>query len=176
MNLIKKLSTIRISSKRFFYFSLQLLLFIAIYFGVKYYTQRNLVDNIPPTLTASFLSGQKFNLQEHLDKPILLHFWASWCPVCNLEESSIQSISENHNVVTIAMQSGNEKELTSYMLSKNINFPVIADNDGAIAQRFGVQAVPVSFIIHSNGKIMFIESGFTSSWGLRARLWLANLL
>ena len=171
MNFIKN-----ITLKQFTYFTLQLLLIIAVYFGVKTYTQRNLVQDIPPALSATLLSGQTFNLQAQRDKPLLLHFWATWCPVCKLEQSSIQSISNKHHVITVAMQSGDKAELNSYMHSEMLSFPVIVDNDGAITNRFGIQAVPVSFIINTEGKIVFIESGFTSSWGLKLRLWLANFL
>jgi len=171
MNFIKN-----ITLKQFTYFTLQVLLIIAVYFGVKTYTQRNLAQDIPPTLSATLLSGQAFNLQAQRDKPLLLHFWATWCPVCKLEQSSIQSISNKHNVITVAMQSGDKAELNSYMHNEKLSFPVIVDNDGAITNRFGIQAVPVSFIINTEGKIVFIESGFTSSWGLKLRLWLANFL
>ena len=169
MNFIKN-----ITPKRFLYFTLQVLLLIAVYLGVKSYTQRDLVQEVPPTLNATLLSGQSFNLQVQRDKPLLLHFWASWCPVCKLEEQSIDAINKNHNVVSIAMQSGDENELKTYMHTEKLSFPVIADNAGDIAARFGVKAVPVSFIINSDGKIVFIEAGFTSSWGLRLRLWLAE--
>lgn len=169
MNLIKN-----ITPKRFIYFSLQVLLLIAVYIGVKAYTQRDLVQDIPPTLNATLLSGKVFNLQAQRDKPLLLHFWASWCPVCKLEEQSIESINKDRAVVSIAMQSGDEDELKAYMRTEKLTFPVIADNNGDIATRFGVKAVPVSFILNAEGKIVFIESGFTSSWGLQLRLWLAK--
>lgn len=169
MNLIKN-----ITPKRFIYFSLQVLLLIAVYIGVKAYTQRDLVQDIPPTLNATLLSGKVFNLQAQRDKPLLLHFWASWCPVCKLEEQSIESINKDRAVVSIAMQSGDEDELKAYMRTEKLTFPVIADNNGDIATRFGVKAVPVSFILNAEGKIVFIESGFTSSLGLQLRLWLAK--
>ena len=171
MNFIKN-----ITPKRFIYFSLQVLLLIAVYIGVKTYTQRDLVQDTPPTLNATLLSGQTFNLQTQRDKPLLLHFWASWCPVCKLEQQSIESISTNYRVISIAMQSGDETELKAYMHAEKLSFAVIADNQGDIASRFGVKAVPVSFILNSKGKIVFIEAGFTSSWGLRLRLWLAKFL
>lgn len=171
MNFVKN-----ITPKRFLYFSLQVLLLIAVYIGVKTYAQRDLVQDTPPVLNATLLSGQTFNLQAQRDKPLLLHFWASWCPICKLEQQSIESISKSHSVISIAMQSGDESELRTYMQTEKLSFPVITDNNGNIATRFGVKAVPVSFILNPDGKIVFIEAGFTSSWGLRLRLWLAGFL
>ncbi len=173
MNFIKNLTT-----KKALYIVLQIVLLIAVYLGVKAYTQRDLVQDTPPTLNAALLSGAKFNLAEYpllaKNKPLLLHFWATWCPVCKFEESSIAAISQDYPVVTIAMQSGDENALREYMQAEGLNFPVIADENGTLANRFGVKAVPVSFILNTQGKIVFIEAGYTSQWGLRLRLWLAQ--
>ncbi len=171
MNIVKK-----ISSKRYLVISLQLLLFAAIYFGVRHYTQRNLVQVNPPILNATLLSGEAFNLQAANGSPRLLHFWASWCSVCKFEQDGIESLSKNNAVITVAMQSGGSAELQYYMQTENLSFPVIADPNGDIAKRFGVKAVPVSFILNKQGKIVFTESGYTSNWGLQVRLWLAQFL
>jgi len=171
MSLLKNLY-----SKRSVKISIQIFLFIAIYFAVKTYTQRDLIQGQAPSLNATLINGEKFNLHHKRNKPMLLHFWASWCPVCKLEQDSIESISRNHPVVTVAMQSGDSSEISQYMLESGLSFSVIADETGAFAQRYGVKAVPVSFILNPQGQIVFSESGFTSSWGLQLRLWLANFL
>ena len=165
-----------ILAKRYILISFQILLFIALYLGVRGYTQRALVQDVPPMLNATFLSGESFNLQAPFHEPRLLHFWATWCPVCKLEQDSIESISKDYSVVSIAMQSGTDIELEQYMQDENLSFAVIADARGTIAHRFGVKAVPVSFILNDKGNIVFTETGFTSSWGLRFRLWLADFL
>ncbi len=72
------------------------------------------------------------------------------------------------------MQSGDAHEVLSYLDERGVNFPVIVDEYGKIAQRFGVSRVPASFIIDSQGAIAFTEVGYTSNWGLRLRLWLAD--
>jgi peroxiredoxin len=107
-------------------------------------------------------------------EPMLVHFWATWCPICALENSSIQSISEDYHVVTIAMQSGNEDELKRFMQQEGLSFPVIADEYGEISKQWSVRGVPASFIISPDGEIRFIEVGYTSGLGLRARLWWAG--
>lgn len=171
MNFIKKLT-----AKKILIIILQVVLLIAVYLGVKAYTQRDLVQETPPALNATLLSGTPFNLAKYNynGKPLLLHFWATWCPVCKLEEASIESLSRDYPVVTIAMQSGDENALREYMQTEDLSFAVIGDDNSTLANRFGVKAVPVSFILNTQGKIVFIEAGYTSSWGLRFRLWLAQ--
>jgi thiol-disulfide isomerase/thioredoxin len=107
---------------------------------------------------------------------VLVHFWASWCPVCRAEQSSIAAIAQdNQNVITIAMQSGTPEQVAAYMREQGIAFPVLNDPDGHIARAWGVHAVPVSFIIAPDGEIRFVEVGYTTQIGLRLRMWLAGV-
>ncbi len=169
MNFIKNLT-----AKKAVYIVLQITLLIAVYLGVKTYTQRNLVQELPPAINTTLLSGETYNLSRHTGKPLLIYFWATWCPICKFKEQSIEAISKDYPVVTIAMQSGNKDTLRTYMQTENLSFAVIEDNNSILANRFGIKAVPVSFILNSDGNIIFIESGYTSEWGLRLRLWLAR--
>jgi peroxiredoxin len=91
-----------------------------------------------------------------------------------LEQNAIDSISKNHTVVSIAMNSGNAIEVNTYLQENNLNFPVIVDEYGDIAKQFGVRGVPTSFIIDAEGNIAFSEMGYTTGWGLRLRLWMAG--
>jgi len=153
---------------------LEIMLFIAIFSALKMYMQRDLISGTPPLLEGTLLNGQTVNLQSYQGRPLLLHFWATWCKVCKLEEDSISDISESHQVLTIAMQSGNGMEIESYLKEHKLSFPVLVDEDGAISNRFRVKGVPTSFILDSNGEIQYTEVGYTTGWGLRYRLWMAQ--
>jgi len=154
--------------------SLEIALIVLVFIAIKTYMQRNLVEGAVPTVQGRLLSGQPVSLQSYKGQPVLLHFWATWCPVCKLEQASIEAISKDHAVVTIAMNSGNDLEVKSYLDEHHLTFPVIVDEHSVIAKRFGVQGVPTSFIINPDGNIAFTEVGFTTSWGLRFRLWMAQ--
>jgi peroxiredoxin len=154
--------------------TLEILVLLLIYFAIKAYIQRDLIQGTAPPIQSTLLDGQAVNLQSYQGKPLLLHFWATWCGVCKLEEDSIDAISKDHPVVTVAMSSGSNKEIEAYLKENNLSFPVINDNDGELAQRYGVSGVPASFIINAAGKISYTEVGYTTGWGLRFRLWLAE--
>ncbi len=61
------------------------------------------------------------------------------------------------------------------MREQGIEFPVLNDADGSLSNAWGVHAVPASFIIAPDGKIRFVEVGYTTAWGIRLRLWLAGM-
>ena len=154
--------------------TLEILFIAVLFFAIKAYMQRNLIDGPAPLVEGDLLSGQSISLHSFKGQPVLLHFWATWCPVCKLEQGSIEAISKDHNVITIAMNSGNKLEVQAFLEENQLSFPVIVDENGRIAERFGVSGVPTSFIIDNSGNIAFTEVGYTSSWGLRLRLWVAE--
>ena len=160
--------------KRYFKLGAEIVVVLAVYLAIKSFMQRDLIDGPVPSFEGMLLEGQSFNIQSYQGKPVLLHFWATWCSICKMEENSIASISEDYEVITVAMNSGNDVEITAYLEEQGLSFPVVIDEEGAVAERFGVSAVPTSFIIDPNANITFTEVGYTSELGLRLRLWLAG--
>lgn len=153
---------------------IEIVLIIAVYLAAKAYAGRNLVTGPAPPINAISLAGTPLVLSDFKDRPILVHFWASWCPVCELEQDSIQSISKDYPVISVAMQSGNDLEVTAHMEENKLSFPTVVDEHGILAKQFGVRGVPTSFILSPGGKIAFSEIGYTTEIGLRTRLWLVK--
>ena len=150
--------------------ALALLLFL---FLLHLWQTRDAVDGQAPPLKARLVSGEQFTLATG-EKPILVYFWATWCPVCGLTSGSIDTLAKESSVVTIAMQSGDEAEVTAHLENKALTFPVVNDPQGRIAKEWGVRGVPTIYILDKQGKIRFVSVGYTTSLGLRARLWLAD--
>ncbi|MCK9492507.1 MAG: redoxin domain-containing protein [Sulfurimonas sp.] len=108
------------------------------------------------------------------DKPILIHFWATWCPTCKLEASNIQSISKDYEVLTIAVNSGSNEEIKEYMSKNSFDFKVYSDESVFFAKEFKIAAYPTTFIYDKDKNLIFSEVGFTSTLGLYFRMWIAD--
>jgi thiol-disulfide isomerase/thioredoxin len=155
---------------------IEVLLFIAVIAAVRAWQQRDMISGAAPALQGVTLAGQPYKLPSHPDHPVLVHFWATWCPVCRVEQGSIVAMAhDNLDVISIAMQSGKADEVAGYMREQGIAFSALNDPTGAISAAWGVHAVPASFIIAPDGQIRFVEVGYTTSLGLRLRLWLAGM-
>jgi thiol-disulfide isomerase/thioredoxin len=155
---------------------LEVLIFIVIIMGVRTWQQRDVVKGEAPALSGLMLDGNTYAMVSRPAQPVLVHFWATWCPICRAELGSIDSLAKNNpNVITVAMQSGSKEEVRQYLSDKGVSFPVVNDADQKISARWGVQAVPASFIVDTEGKIRYVEIGYTTEIGLRIRLWLAGL-
>jgi peroxiredoxin len=157
--------------------AIDLLLLVVVIMGIRMWQQRDIVSGAAPALHGITLAGQPYALPTHPAQPVLVHFWATWCPICRAEQGSIATIAQDDaNVITIAMQSGRPEEVIKHMHEQGIDFPVLNDADGSIARAWGVHGVPASFIIAPDGQIRFVEVGYTTGMGLRLRLWLAGVL
>lgn len=163
-----------ILKKRWFVYTLEILFFVLMYFALRAYMQRDIVSGTVPQLKAITLEQQVFDLHADKRRPLLLHFWATWCGICKLEQGSIDSLSKDYNVMTVAMTSGSDQEVQSYLKEHGLGFKVINDESGELSQSFGVSGVPASFVIDEKNQIRFSEVGYTTGWGLRFRLWLAD--
>lgn len=121
-----------------------------------------------PEIEAQLLDGSTFSVEE--GKPLLLHYWAVWCPTCKLEASNIEAVSKEYNVLTVAVNSGSDAKVKAYMQGHDLNFKVINDEEGDWAKRFKVEAYPTTFIYDNKGELRFTEVGYTTTAGLLARL------
>ena len=158
-------------------YAFNVLLILVVVAGIRAWQQRDMVSGSAPALKGVTLDGQRFQLPVHPEQPILVHFWATWCPICRTEQDNIAAIAQRDpQVITVAMTSGLTNDVVTYMKEQGIDFPVVNDPDGSLAAAWGVHAVPASFIIASDGQIRFVEVGYSTELGLRLRLWLAGWL
>lgn len=148
-------------------------LVVLVFLGVRAWQTRDAPSGPAPALAATTIAGEEVSLTS--DRPVLVHFWATWCGVCQAEEDNVDAVSEGHRVISVASQSGSPAAVAAYVRAHGLSFPVINDPTGAIAHRWGVHAFPTSFVIDPDGAIRHVEVGYTSTVGLRARLWLAGL-
>ncbi|RKT45095.1 protein disulfide oxidoreductase [Thiocapsa rosea] len=153
---------------------INIVLILVIFGAVQWWKARPLASGAAPPLVGVTLDGQVFDLAALTGRPVLVHFWASWCPVCGLMDGAVAAIAEDHAVVTVAMQSGGPHELRRYMAETGHAFPVIADSTGQIAHRWGVVGVPATFVVDSYGRISDAVVGIATQPGLRWRLWRAG--
>ena len=147
------------------------LLMIFVVSNVMSYLRRPVLEsNALPQIEEKLLDGTLFTSKAIEDKPLIIHFWATWCPTCKFEAANIQSVSEKYMVLTIAVQSGDDREIKLYMKKNGLSFKVLNDVDGLWAKKFKVEAYPTTFIYDGKGELRFTEVGYTTTAGLLARL------
>jgi len=153
---------------------LYIVLFLVVMLSANWWKSRDALNGNLSEFSGELMDGTTFTISEFSGKPVLFHFWATWCPICDLEIDSIESISHDYQVISIASWSEGKTEVKAYMKENQLTFPVMLDNNGELAQTFGLKGVPASFILSPTGEISFVETGYSTEMGLRLRLWLLN--
>ncbi len=153
----------------------EIVLVLALIVGVRAWQQSGTARGPAPALAGVLLDGRSYALAPAAGQPVLVHFWATWCPICRAEQGSIEALARDYPTVTVAMQSGGDAEVVRYLRSESLSFPVLNDPDGVLAAHWGVRGVPASFIVDGAGQIRFVEVGYTTGVGLRLRLWWARV-
>lgn len=151
-----------------------LVVFIIIYLVINLWRSPTMPDGVDLTYQNSH--GQLTNIANAShDKPILIYFWGTWCGVCRLTSPNVQALhADGYEVLTVAVSSGNDDELLSYMSEHGYDFTTINDTDGATFQAWQGQVTP-SFVIVSDGKMVQSFTGVAPLWLLKLRLLMATI-
>ncbi|AKA37814.1 protein disulfide oxidoreductase [Yersinia ruckeri] len=122
------------------------------------------------------LNGETVSLQAlSEDKPLLVYFWASWCGVCKFTTPSVNTlVADGENVITVALRSGNDRQVEQWLTKKGQRLPVINDPMGQLSAKWQIGVTPTLAILY-RGELVSSTSGWTSYWGMKLRLWWAGL-
>jgi thiol-disulfide isomerase/thioredoxin len=154
------------------------LLFIAIVAAVQFWQVRDTPRGPAPAFAGQLVDGQAFELAawraRHGGQPVLLYFWAEWCPICKTTAGTVSALSADWPVTSIAIQSGPPAQVAAFMADQGYGWSTVVDPKAEILRRYGLAGVPAFIVIDPAGDIRFVAVGYTSELGLRLRLWWAG--
>lgn len=108
------------------------------------------------------------------DRTAVLYFWGTWCGYCKYTSPAVEKLrAAGIPVLSIAMSSGDDAAVKSYMQKNGLNFDTVNDPDGILSRQWNVFVTP-TIVLLKNGKMVHGTTGFSTSWGLRARILLAD--
>ncbi|MBA7613037.1 Thiol-disulfide oxidoreductase ResA [subsurface metagenome] len=115
------------------------------------------VGNLAPDFQLQNLDGQTVSLGNLQGKPVLINFWATWCPSCVSEMPYIQEIYEEWSdakLVVLAINIGeSSSKVEEFMQNHNLSFTVLLDTKQDVAQKYNFQYIPTTFFIDKDGII-----------------------
>ncbi|MDR2138926.1 MAG: TlpA family protein disulfide reductase [Tannerella sp.] len=99
-------------------------------------------------------------------KVILIVFFATWCPPCQLELAETEKTlrpryaQESDFVLLVIGREHSEAELAAYNARKGFGFPLYPDKNRQIYAAFATQLIPRSYLIDRSGKIRHVAKGY----------------
>jgi peroxiredoxin len=104
-------------------------------------------------------TGETVQLSDYHGKVVLLNFWATWCGPCKIEtpwlvELQNQYGSQGLQVVGVAMDDSGKDEIAKFAKDMGVNYPVLLGKEAVGDAYGGVPALPESFFIGRDGKIV----------------------
>jgi len=115
---------------------------------------------IPPGARAEFPAG----LGEVTGRVVLVDFWASWCTPCRRSFPWMNEMLERYEdqgLQIIGVNLDKERSLAVEFLEETpADFDLRYDPAGALAEEYGVQAMPSSFLLDADGNVVATHYGF----------------
>ena len=104
--------------------------------------------------------SQQIRLSEiNRENPVLLVFWASWCPNCVAEIPKLNEIFETKSAKGLKMIAVNVEEtrddILEFMKKTPVKYPVLLDEHGKTANLYGLAGIPVALYLEKGGEILY---------------------
>jgi len=108
------------------------------------------------------LNGQPYDLQQSIgQKPVMLIFWASWCPTCRTEVPKVNQLAEkfrSRGMEFVAVNVGfndSVERANAFIEKTGMTYPAFFDGSGTVAEKYRLQGVPTVIVADKHGVIRF---------------------
>ena len=117
-----------------------------------------------PEFTVPGVKGDRIDLRDLKGKAVLLNFWATWCAPCREEMPSMERLHHQYKdrglrVVAISVDSAGADTVARFVKSLGLTFSIGLDPKQEVANRYGVRALPSTFLLDRNGNTAAMALG-----------------
>ncbi len=114
------------------------------------------VGHPAPDIALNDAAGKSFTLASLRGKPVVLNFWATWCPPCRSEAPELQRAAQRYagQVALVGVDQGEPAAtVLAYTAQQGLTYPAPLDQNGRASLAYGVHALPTTFFIDRDGII-----------------------
>lgn len=128
-----------------------------------------------PDFTVYDKNGNSVKLSDYLGKPVILNFWASWCPPCKMEMPDFDAVCKEtgneYQFMMVNLTDGGRETVEtaqSFIESQGYDFPVFFDTDIDAAMKYNTYSIPATYFIDADGYLTAYAQGAIDAQTLRS--------
>jgi DsbE subfamily thiol:disulfide oxidoreductase len=119
-----------------------------------------------PSWALQDADGKTIHSSDFKGKVVVLDFWATWCPPCKAEIPSFIALQKEYGknglaVIGVSVDEGGADVVKSFAQQSGMNYTVVLADDKTTQAFGGIDAIPTTFIIDREGRIVTKHLGFT---------------
>lgn len=129
--------------------------------------------NAAPDFTVTDGGGNRVSTADLSGKPVILNFWATWCPPCRSELPAFDKLYRQYgnevSFMMIDLTDGYRETVEGvkkFMSENGYTFPVYYDTEGSAAEAYNVSSIPFTVAVGRNGNIVGTHLGAMSEAAL----------
>ncbi len=91
-------------------------------------------------------------------KPLLLEFWATWCPPCRQSIPHLNEIFakyKDRGLMVVGVTDEDDATIRRFQKGVPMDYPVATDKDGRLSEKMGVDGIPTAFLVNKAGEIVW---------------------
>ena len=126
-----------------------------------------------PSVEMVGFGGETIALADYAGTPVVLNFWASWCPFCVAEMPDFENVSNAHSdqVAFIGVNLQDDAGAAdSLAVETGVTYQLARDPQGVVYSAFGGIGMPTTVFIDADGVVRDVVTGQLSSEDLEAKI------
>jgi cytochrome c biogenesis protein CcmG/thiol:disulfide interchange protein DsbE len=115
-----------------------------------------------PDIEVDDFNGQTASLRDHVGTPLVVNFWASWCPPCIAEMPDLEAVHQAvaDEVTFIGINTQDTAEQAEALVDETgVSYQLLRDPDGELFRAFEVFGMPSTFYVDADGTIVARHTG-----------------
>lgn len=134
-------------------------------------------DPLAPDFTVTDAEGAETRLSDHRGRPVVINFWATWCPPCRSELPGFDSLYAEYgdriDFMMVDLTDGErdtEDVVRDFIAEQGYTFPVYFDTAFSASEAYQIYSIPVTVFVRPDGTIAAQQIGAMQEQALRAYL------
>lgn len=109
------------------------------------------------------MDGEIITLDHYKGRPVIINFWATWCPPCREELPSMNRAwkkIKDQDIAMVAINVGEDEDtIFAFMGDYPINFDLLLDTSGEIIAQWPIKGLPTTFVLDADGRLVYRAIG-----------------